>query len=209
MTQSEAQSDAPVATLRESLSPLEFAARFKESFRQFWLIAVGVVRDAALADDVVQEAAVVALGKLDQYRPGTNFAAWMGQTVRYVALNQARREHRRRARSLDDETGGVLPPGTDGAPPRDTLRLSTRGVPAVDADNFDDRILAALAEVSDVARACLLLRTVEGLEYSEISRLLGVPEGTAMSHVHRTRQFLREKLADLWSGAGEDTKDRT
>jgi DNA-directed RNA polymerase specialized sigma24 family protein len=85
----------------------EFAALFRESSRVLWLIAVGIVGDAALADDVVQEAAVVAYRKFDQFRSGTNFAAWMAQTVRYVALNEARREHRRA--ELDDETRSAGP----------------------------------------------------------------------------------------------------
>jgi RNA polymerase sigma-70 factor (ECF subfamily) len=55
-----------------------------------------------------------------------------------------------------------------------------------------------LGDVGEVARACLLLRTLEGLEYAEISRLLEIPEGTAMSHVHRTRRYLRDRLADVW-----------
>ena len=47
-----------------------------------------------------------------------------------------------------------------------------------------------------MARACLLLRAVQDLDYSELSRLLGIPEGTAMSHVHRARNALRRALAD-------------
>jgi len=36
------------------------------------------------------------------------------------------------------------------------------------------------------------------MEYSEISKVLQIPEGTAMSHVHRARQHLRERLADKY-----------
>ncbi len=170
----------------------EFAALFRQSSRVLWLVAVGIVGDATLADDVVQEAAVVAFRKFDQFTPGTNFAAWMAQTVRFVALNEARREHRRAAISLDDSSpdhngrGPVLParPGQDAAP-----RAS-----AGDGE-FAGRVRQALEGVSPMARACLLLRTLDGLEYSQISTLLGIPEGTAMSHVHRTRQFLRDRLA--------------
>ncbi len=172
----------------------QFAALFEESFRKLWLIAVGIARNAALADDILQEAAIVALSKLDQYRPGTNFSAWMGQTVRYVALNQSRKERRRRGQPLDETIGEAASSATDAAR-RDTLALSARGELPVDQRDFDDRILKALSAASETARACLLLRTVESLEYSEISRILDIPEGTAMSHVHRTRRLLRELLA--------------
>ena len=40
------------------------------------------------------------------------------------------------------------------------------------------------------------------LGYAEISRLLQIPEGTAMSHVHRTRQFLRQKLSTATNDQG-------
>jgi RNA polymerase sigma factor (sigma-70 family) len=88
------------------------------------------------------------------------------------------------------------------APPRRAevgrIELSARGELPPDQEHFDDRVMRALRSVNEVARACLLLRTLEGLSYSEISRLLEIPEGTAMSHVHRTRMHLRECLADLW-----------
>jgi RNA polymerase sigma-70 factor (ECF subfamily) len=52
----------------------------------------------------------------------------------------------------------------------------------------------ALEQVGDVARACLLLRTIESLDYRQIAQLLEIPEGTAMSHVHRARRLLRGQL---------------
>src|SRR5262249_7753011 len=51
----------------------EFAAQFNASFRVLWLIAAGITGDAALAEDVVQEAALVAMSKMDQFQPGTSF----------------------------------------------------------------------------------------------------------------------------------------
>lgn len=188
----EPSSRAPASDLRP-LSPDEFAVHFRESFRTLWLVAVGVVRDPALAEDIVQDAAIVALGKLTQYQPGTSFRAWMGQTVRFVALNRVRKESKRRRKTaLSPELdhipeqrvgGGVSPMTTDDG------RISG------DQAHFDDDMMRALNQVGETARACLLLRTIDELEYSEIADVLGIPEGTAMSHVHRTRQFLRERLA--------------
>ena len=62
-------------------------------------------------------------------------------------------------------------------------------------DSFDDRVKAALQEVAPNARSCLLLRTVEGLSYKEISKLMSIPEGTAMNLVHRSKKKLRDILA--------------
>ena len=118
-----------------------------------------------------------ALGKLDSFRPGTSFAAWMGQYVRYVALNHLRRTQRRR-RALDAQ-GDRLAPTPPGAP-RETL--------------FDRNVARALGQLSEAQRTCLLLKTVVELEYAEIATLLEIPAGTAMSHVSRARAKMRRLL---------------
>jgi RNA polymerase sigma-70 factor (ECF subfamily) len=50
--------------------------------------------------------------------------------------------------------------------------------------------------LDEVARACLLLRTVHDMPYKQIAQVLEVPEGTAMSHVHRARQAMRQRLME-------------
>ena len=174
-------------------TPAEFAAHFEESFRTLWLIAMSIVGDPLAAEDVVQEAALLALGKLGQFEPGTNFRAWMAQMVRYVALNDARKRKRQRVSPIDlhveNASLAQAERGSD-------LKLGRRGELPADQTYFDDQVMAALESISEVARACLLLRTLEQMEYSEISRVLQIPEGTAMSHVHRARQHLRSQLAE-------------
>lgn len=170
----------------------EFAAQLQESYPLLWTIAAGVTNNRGLAEDVVQEAAIIALGKLNEFPPGANFIAWMAQTVRFVGLNLARREQKRRSIAL----GAVELPArdtgrTDGM---DTLVTASGQISSSQAE-FDDALAKALARESDVARACLLLRTIQGLEYSEIAAALQIPEGTAMSHVHRARKRLREALS--------------
>src|SRR5882762_3445782 len=176
--------------------PLDFSAQFKASFRTLWLVAVGITGDHGGAEDVVQEAALLALGKLDKFEPGTNFRAWMAQMVRYVALNHSRKRHKHKASALGpelEETGALA----SSQAAESALRLGRHGELPADQAFFDDQVVKALNSVSDVARACLLLRTLEQMEYSEISKVRQIPEGTAMSHVHRPRQHLRERLANL------------
>lgn len=184
----------PDATSR-SIERSEFADRFQESSRILWLIAIGIVGDRTRVEDVIQEAALIALEKLDQFEPGTNFSAWMGQIVRFVALNYARREHSRVGVSLDPAAMEEAASSDERSAAGAQFRLSEKGALPDYQDQFDDALVRALKTVAEIPRACLLLRTVEGLEYSEISRILGIPEGTAMSHVHRTRHALRERLS--------------
>ena len=178
-----------------NLSPEVFAGRFTECSRTLWCIAAAIVGDPALAEDALQEAAVIALRKLDQFDPDTNFAAWMTQIVRYVALNHARRRSRRHALAVDparlNETVAADTPET-------SLEVTGHGqlrLDDADRGGIDDELLAALRLLDDDARACLLLRVVMELPYREIARTLEIPEGTAMSHVHRARGALHEQLS--------------
>jgi RNA polymerase sigma-70 factor (ECF subfamily) len=196
MVQPAAKPDGDVPLRGGDERAADFAAQFQSSFRVLWLVAVGIIGDASLAEDVVQEAAIIALGKLDQFRTGTNFTAWTSQIVRNVARNRARRERRHHATVTDPSAIDERPSSLGPTPEASRQGIVPGG--AEEQRRFDDRILRALRDVGEVARACLLLRTLEGLEYAEISRLLEIPEGTAMSHVHRTRRYLRDRLADVW-----------
>lgn len=202
---SDAHNPSPSA---ESLTAEAFAELLRASFRLHWLIAYGIVGDGATAEDLVQDAAIVALTKLDQFQPGTNFNAWLGRVVKYVAMNHARKQQYRRTASLDEATASEGKPTTPAGG-----RGSAQGLPVSSASSaprgiLDERIVSGLDELADMARACLLLRTVEEMKYSEIAQLLDIPEGTAMSHVHRARRTLRERLSDLAPEGDETQEDR-
>ena len=183
-----------------ALTADEFAARFQEAARVLWTVAAGVLGDASEAEDILQEACLIALGKLDRFRRDTNFTAWMGRFVRNVALNHARKRYRRATRPEEPDTLIGLPDGRfrGGGPvpgPNPRLPVDGRGELLDDQDAFDDRVLSGLQDLAPLQRAALLLRTVLELSYREISGTLEIPEGTAMSHVHRARMALRHALA--------------
>lgn len=178
------------------LTPAEFAALFERASRRLWCVAVGITGDAAQAEDIVQDAAGIALGKIGQFDPGTSFDAWMAQIVRYVAMNERRRAARQRTRPVDPGTLASRPSedhggGGAGSPPVDVVGKLRPG-----QDAFDDALAGALGGLAETPRACLLLRTILGLPYAQIAEMLSIPEGTAMSHVHRARQSLRATLGE-------------
>lgn len=175
-----------------ALTREEFARRFQSASARLRCVAFAIVGDRAEADDLVQEAAVVALTKLSQYREGTNFNAWMTQIVRFTALNAGRLRARR-------DTAATDPAGLErraGDAPAESPPIDAAGRLRPDQESFDDSVVHALEALDETARACLLLRTTCGLSYQEISEQLDIPQGTAMSHVHRSRRRLREALAD-------------
>jgi len=170
------------------LTPDDFAARYRDASHTLWCIAASVLGRRTGASDVLQEAALIALSKIDDFDPDTNFVAWMGRIVRNVAHNH-RRKQQRHAHS------GPNPDLLEAGAPAPPMTLSGRGDLPTDQDQFDDRLLHALNTLDETPRVCLLLRTIRNMPYKEISQALDIPEGTAMSHVHRARLALREALS--------------
>lgn len=175
-----------------------FAALFRKAYSRLWLIASGIVNDQAFADDIVQEAALIALKKWRSFSPGTNFTAWMTAIVRNCAINYVRKRKNRRTTAADPF---VL---EKDCPSPEDKGHSLSGSWDIDSSlanrldfyqsDFDDLVFRSLNDLSYTARCCLLLRVVHHLSYSEISELLEIPTGTAMSHVHRSKLALGNSL---------------
>lgn len=177
------------------LSEDDFVKLYCDAHQRLWTLAAAITGDQNGAEDVVQEAAITALRKLSEFDEGTSFVAWMSQIVRFTALNFLKINKRRRESSLsvhteveqvarDGQTGEASAAGA----------VTMQGQLASDQVGFDDDVAAAIALLDPERRACLLLRTVHQMAYDEISEILGIPEGTAMSHVHRAKESLRKHL---------------
>ncbi|WP_168205405.1 RNA polymerase sigma factor [Bythopirellula goksoeyrii] len=168
------------------------AALYQSTFPQFTAVAAGVLGRQDGAEDVVQLAASIALSKNTQFESEASFLAWMYSAVRKCALNERRKFTRRRTYATDPVNLQLV----DNEPDVSGAKSVDPGSGELSADQtcFEDHLLAALQELSGEARCCLLLRTVHELSYAEIAEIIEIPQGTAMSHVHRSRQLLRKQL---------------
>jgi len=162
----------------QPMSRERFVDEFAKARAVLWCIAASVLRNRSEADDVLQDAAVIGLAKLSEWTPGSSFVAWMSQIVRFVALNHGRKGQRREA------TARLA--GADASVSHDPKATDSHAVNA-------EALLGTLNSLDEAARTCFLLRTTRSMSYSEISAAVGVPEGTAMSHVFRVRRVLSER----------------
>ncbi|MEM1167306.1 MAG: sigma-70 family RNA polymerase sigma factor [Planctomycetota bacterium] len=157
---------------------------YREAYPTLRVIAAAEVGQAA-ADDVVQQAAIAAMERIERFDPGSNFKAWMASFVRNVARNHRRAEHRRTARDRKAGAG----------------RAEAEIEPTPPTDPFDRSLQLALNQLSAEHRTCFLLRTVTDHSYQEIAAVLDIPESTARSHVYRARRRLAESLSSDPAGA--------
>lgn len=145
--------------------------------------AVGYTKNAADAEDLVQETLLKAYNAFDRLRADTYLRAWLLRIMRNAWISDYRARLRRPAESLV----GEVDDGTDHA---------------VSAENqvfrhlLDPDVSAALFALSTEMRETLYWVAVEGMSYRETAEIMGVPEGTVMSRMHRSRASMRRSLGD-------------
>ncbi len=163
------------ATGSRAMSVAEFESAFTSSYSSLVVLAAASAGRSD-AEDVVSEAAVVALKKLDSFEAGSNFGAWMATIVRYVASNTTRGERRRRQRI---RRFALLRPG---------MTRAGASPPTGDGREFSREIQPMLDQLSPAQRECLLLRVALSHSYEEIASITGISPATARSHVLRARR---------------------
>ncbi len=136
------------------------------------------------AEDAVQEAMVKAFRHLDRFRPGSAFRPWFLAIV----ANEAR--NRRRSSSRQDAVGLRLRAHT-GSERAAWERSAEDGALAMAQR---DRLLAAVAALSDRDREVVALRFFAGLTEAETGAALGCPLGTVKSRLSRAIERLRDAL---------------
>lgn len=130
--------------------------------------ARALVRDADIADDLVQDTLVRAL-RSERLFLGGDLRSWL-----YTILTNLNRNRRR---SLARK-------------PLLTPLLDTAAEPSgTEAESRD--IARALATLAEEQRSVLLLVTLEGLSYREVADIQGVPIGTVMSRLARARAHVK------------------
>jgi RNA polymerase sigma-70 factor, ECF subfamily len=172
-------SDAVLVGLARAGDRAAYEALVRRYTRVAYMVALGVVREPADAEDVCQDAFVRALERLDDCEPA-RFGAWLLRIVRNRAHSVRRYLGVRNAASLEV---AVVASDTAG-PERDAARSRLRS-----------DLLSALATLKEVQRQVVLLHDLEGWKHREIGELLDLPEGTVRAHLFHARRALRDHSA--------------
>lgn len=172
------------------------AARFErdamEYLDQLYGAALRMTRNAADAEDVVQETYAKAFASFKQFRPGTNLKAWLFRILTNTYINTYRKAQRR-PQTSDDEN--VEDWQIARAASHEATGLRSAEVEALDAMP-DTQVVRALDSLSEDFREVVTLADIEGFSYKEIAQIMGTPIGTVMSRINRGRKQLRDLLAD-------------
>jgi len=159
-----------------------------------------LTRNAAEAEDLVQEASLLAWRGFEGFRPGSSFRAWFLRILTNKFISDYRRD-RRRGPVVDLEAVPDFSLWEHGraagmvAPDSDPARALTSQLDA-------EQIARALEALPEEYRVAAVLYFVEDHSYQEIAEILEVPVGTIRSRLHRGRRLLRKELWSLAHAAG-------
>jgi RNA polymerase sigma-70 factor (ECF subfamily) len=150
----------------------------------------GVPQDA---EEVVQDALLTIVRKIETFRGEAAFGSWLYRIVANAAYQKIRSRPERRGGLSLDALSGVIDERARGA---------ERGVDwAAFVDDPARRselriaLTAAIDELSPEYRAVIVLRDVEGLSPAEIGEAMDLSVANVKTRIHRARLFLRKRLA--------------
>jgi RNA polymerase sigma-70 factor (ECF subfamily) len=143
-------------------------------------VAVSLVKQDDLAQDVVQDAFMKAFRALDGFRGDAAFRTWLLTITANEARGALRRQGRRRETALED--AGPMESG-EMSPARAAIVAEEAG-----------RARKMLEQLPEKQRMSVSLRIEEGLSFKEIGEIIGSSEGAArVNYFHGIRR-LRELM---------------
>ena len=171
---------------------------------QLYSAALRMTRNPADAEDLVQEAALLACRHRQTFQSGTNFKAWFLRIVTNVFYSKCRRNSGGRAMlSLDEATEPRLYSLAQGSNAGQGLDPSREFIDRLDGE----AISAALAALPMEYRVVTTMYLVDDMAYQDIALTLGVPVGTVRSRLHRGRKLLQQALWEEATDRGLIARD--
>lgn len=130
------------------------------------------------AEDLVQDAFMTALEKIDTFTAGRSFSPWFYRILVNRGLNSRKSRSLRRMDALPPEIYDA-----SRSPLRDTEQAELR-----------ERLRAVLGLLPPRQKSIVELFELEGFSSLEIAEMLGLSDGTVRWHLHQARAKLREAL---------------
>jgi RNA polymerase sigma-70 factor (ECF subfamily) len=165
--------------IEPGLELLERQNRFvSEHLRRIFVQIYRIVRNAADAQDLTQEAFIKALQHQDQLKDEQKAAHWLSRIATNTAIDFMRRNGRATFCEIDD-----APQSHSETPEQLLLRSEHR-------EYLED----GLRLLSERERAALMLRDVEGLPAEEVAKRLNCSKATVRSHIANGRTKFRRYM---------------
>lgn len=158
-------------------------------------LALSIVGDESLAEDIVQETFLSALTHRCQFEGRSKIATWLYR-IAYNASHD--RLRKKKEEPLPDEDGQ----NDDEMPlPHPKTIVEWRWLPEKILANQEARreLEKAVQSLPENLRIVFMLRDIEGLSTEETAEATGISEGAVKVRLHRARLELRERLSEYFN----------
>lgn len=154
--------------------------------------ALRMTRNPSDAEDLVQEAILLAFRNFHQFQQGTNIKAWLFRILTNTFINSYRKKSKEpeRVDLPDVEDFYFL------SESRKHSELGQNPENQVLSKFVKEDILAAIDRLPEEFRLVVVMNAVEGFAYQEIADILDIPIGTVRSRLYRGRKLLQKALFD-------------
>ena len=164
---------------------LAFEELVRACERRVVTIAYQITGNLHDAQDVAQESFLSVYRARDRFQDGRSFEAWLYRIVVNQARKSLARSRRLRTDALDDETAAAIP--AEGTP---------SPLEAAAAESQSAALMRLLERLSPRLRSVFVLRDLQGMETSEIARILSCAEATVRRHSAEARIRLRRLMEE-------------
>ena len=147
---------------------------YYETKKIVYLSIYSIITDRDTIEDIMQDTYMKAINKLESYRFGTNFKAWISSIARNLSLNEYNR--RKKVLYLDDGSNEVLSYSYEGG--------------------LIDKCLNLIKDDNDM-KQIFIYRIVFELGFREISNLMDIPKSTIHDTYKKIVKILKDNLEDF------------
>ncbi len=174
---------------------VEFEALFSPIFQMAYGTAVRLTRNRTEAEDLVQDAALLAYRAFGTFQRGTNFKAWFFRILTNAFYSRHRKDKHEKANLSTEDVPALYLYGK-------TAEAGLHGRESDPAsaimDQLDtEQVSEALDALPAEYRMVATLYFIEDFSYQQIAEVLECPVGTVRSRLHRGRRMLQKALWDV------------
>ena len=166
----------------------DIVKRYEQKLYNF---SLRMCRDAADAEDAVQEIFLNVFRYLKDFRYETKFKNWLYRVAASTCIKKRRKSKfaPERELSLDE-----FFPQDEAEVPDQVPKWALMPLDKLLNDELLDKINAAIFALPEKYRLVIVLRDIEGFGTAETAQILNLSDANVKVRLHRARLFLRDKL---------------